>query len=151
MCIYCFISDPYPVYLIEAKAQCRNSLKVKAKGGRGWRSASKRIPHVITQTHIHTHPHIHTLSTSRGAPWLPWNFNVDQLVYLGCEIALHSNRHTLAHTCTHTHTFAEDQRELEPCTAALLLLPLAKWTTKHSRLSSPVISGLQPNEDGLCL
>jgi len=52
MCIYCFITDPYPVYLIEAKAQCRNSLKVKAKGVGGWRSASKRVPHVIT--HIHT-------------------------------------------------------------------------------------------------
>lgn len=151
MCIYCFISDPYPVYLIEAKTQRWNSLKVKAKGARGWRSASKRIPHVIT--HIHTlsyahtltYTHTHTHSTSRRAPWLPWNFNVDQLVYLGCEIALHSRAHR------HTHTLSEDQRELEPCTAALLLLPLAKWTTKHSRLSSPVISGPQPNEDGLCL
>lgn len=67
MCIYCFISDPYPVYLIEAKAQCLNSLKVKAKGGKGWRSASKRIPHVITHSDIHTHPYIHTLYQPRGA------------------------------------------------------------------------------------
>ena len=105
--------------------------------------------HTHTHTHTDTDIHAHTHSTSRGAPWLPWNFNVDQLVYLGCEIALHTHTHTNTHT--HTHTLAEDQRELEPCTAALLLLPLAKWTTKHSRLSSPVISGPQPNEDGLCL
>lgn len=147
MCIYCFICDPYPVYLIEAKTQRWNSLKVKTKGARGWRSASKRIPHVITHTFVRTHTNIHThtppaagrhgyLGTLTWTSWCTW------VVKLHC---------TLARTDTHTHTLSEDQRELEPCTAALLLLPLAKWTTKHSRLSSPVISGPQPNEDGLCL
>lgn len=66
MCIYCFISDLYPVYLMEAKAQCRNSLKVKAKGGIGWRSASKLIPHVIT--HIHTNSNTHTITHTLHQP-----------------------------------------------------------------------------------
>lgn len=166
VCIYCFISDPYPVYLMEAKAQCRNYLKVKAKGGeggKGWRSASKRIPHVIThilkETHTHKIRHTHIcrhaqthspraagrhgyLGTLTWTSWCTW------VVKLHC-----TNTHTHARTHGHapTHTFTEDQREWEPRTAALLLLPSAKWTTKHSRLSRPVISGLQPNEDGLCL
>lgn len=113
VCIYCFISDPYPVYLMEAKAQRPNSLKVKAK-----RRAEEVEECVQTYTtfffltHTHsrarTHTHTHTPFTSRGAPWLPWNFNVDQLVYLGCEIALNTN--TLSHTCTHTQTRTHTRR-----------------------------------------
>lgn len=57
MCIYCFISDPYPVYLIEAKAQCRNSLKVKAKGGE---RVEERIQTYTTCYHKHTHTHTHS-------------------------------------------------------------------------------------------
>lgn len=54
MCIYCFISDPYPVYLMEAKAQRPNSLKVKAKrGGRG-RGVHSNVYHILTDTHTHT-------------------------------------------------------------------------------------------------
>lgn len=37
------------------------------KGGKGWRSASKRIPHVIT--HIDTHSDIHTHAHTLHQPW----------------------------------------------------------------------------------
>lgn len=155
MCVYILFYQ-WPVSCLPdgGKSSASKLLKSQSQeeGERGG-GARSNVYHIFQRTHTHTHTYIYTPFTSRGAPWLPWNFNVDQLVYLGCEIALNTNTLTHVHTHTHTqtHTLAEDQREFQPCTAALLLLPLAKWTTKHSRLSSQVISGLQPNEDGLCL
>lgn len=63
VCVFCFISKPYPVYLTEAEAHKQNSLKVKAKGGGG---VDECIQMYTTSYNTHTH-YIHTLPQPWGA------------------------------------------------------------------------------------
>lgn len=78
-CLYCFIIDLCPVYLIRLKPWCRNSFKSKSSGN-AWRNASKLIPHVIIWTEgMGRHGYLGTLTLNSWSAGLVKLHCTDQI------------------------------------------------------------------------